>query len=174
MLEPSPATPIMRKANTRHLITAGGLGAVALIGAVFANTDAVVTRGFADAIASTTPVAHQDAVASAPAISGSEEFWLSRAVNSAIKPANWLAPRPHASAIGQRFTLTANGTARTLEIVDVRALAPGDAAGNAPGTLLLVSAKDTADMAAAPVRLVLEPGQSIPGLPDLTAALHSL
>lgn len=174
MLEPSPAPSSVRKLPARHLITAGGLGAVALIGTVFANTDALVARGFADAIAGAKPVARQEAVASAPTVSGTEEFWLSRAVSSAVKPAAWQAPRAHASAIGQRFTLTANGAARTLEIVDVRALASGsDAAADTPSPMLLVTAKDTADTAAAPVRLVLEPGQTLPGLPDITA-LHSL
>ncbi len=154
----------------------GGFCGLALAGiaTVFANTDGLVTRGFEGAIAAGSPVPTVAVADTRPAVAGSEEFWLSRAVNGAVKPASWRQPGPSAAAgaaaVGQRFTLSANGAERTLEIVDIRSVPASSDASPAAAPMLLVTAKDVADAHAAPLRLVLEPGQSLPGLPQL----HSL
>lgn len=159
-----------------HMRLAAGLGiggfcgvALVAIATVFANTDGLVTRGFDTAIAAAGAAAPAAVAQSRPSVSGSEEFWLSRAVNDAVKPASWRQPG-QAAAVGQRFTLSANGAERTLEIVDIRSVPASTETGAAASPMVLVTAKDVADAHAAPLRLVLEPGQSLPGLPQL----HSL
>lgn len=162
-------------ASPRLRLAAGiGIGsfcglALAVIATVFANTDSLVTRGFDTAIAAGGAAAPVALAQSRPAVSGTEEYWLSRAVNDAVKPASWRQPAQPA-AVGQRFTLSANGAERTLEIVDIRSVPASTEAGTTSGPMVLVTAKDVADANATPLRLVLEPGQSLPGLPQL----HSL
>lgn len=168
---PGAHMAVHRRAASGGKVVAGiGLTAAALVGAVFANTDAVVSAGFTTAIERTAAGDGAKRLGSAgpaiAAVSGSEEYWLSRAVNGAIRPAAWQAGATQPGIVGQHFTLSANGVNRTLEIAEVRAI---PASADAATPLVLVTCKDLADTAAAPVRLVLEPGQSLPGLPSLTA-----
>lgn len=157
---------------------AAALGLAGMAVAVLANPATVVSEGFksairAEAVGRTGPRLALDTPA-APVVAGTEEYWLGRAVNDAVRPAAWQGDIAASGIVGKRFTLAANGVSRTLEISDVRTIpASAGQQGEAAVAMVLVTCRDVADAGAAPVRLVLEPGQSLPGLPSLSK-LHSL
>ncbi len=105
------------------------MGAAALTGliAAFSNTEAVVTRGFNVALGATDV---RDGSKSGPLISGSEDYWLSRAVaapsGGRIEPAAWAQPAKALDfSVGDRLTVGSGEDKRVLEVVSI-APAPAD------------------------------------------------
>jgi hypothetical protein len=135
-------------------LSAVGLGAAAV---TIGNGEAVVERGFQRAIAGldgTTPGKVT------PVVSGSEEFWLTHLVHDAATT----AAKP--VAVGDRITISSNGTERVLGVVSVDRLDSQvmQISSERHAPLLLVTCRDVANPDARPVRFVVEAGEEFPAL----------
>jgi len=138
-------------------LSAAGLGAAAI---TLGNGEAVVERGFQRAIANMD--ADAGARRAAPVVAGSEEFWLTHVVHDA-GPAT-----AKAVSVGDRITISSNGTQRVLNVVTVDRLdnqvLPVSSTAGRPSPLILVTCRDEANAQARPVRFLLEAGEEFPAL----------
>ncbi len=144
------------------------IGAAALMGVItaFANTEAVVTRGFSVALEAADP---RDGSKGGPLVSGSEDFWLSRASaapsGGRIEPAAWAQPAgPLELSVGDRLTVASGAEKRVLEVVSIAPLPTdktriemGSPQGPqpAPGSIV-VTCRDTSAGAEELVRFVID------------------
>ncbi|WP_072376007.1 hypothetical protein [Hyphomicrobium sp. NDB2Meth4] len=143
-------------------LSAAGLGAAAV---TLGNGEAVVERGFQRAIANMD--ADAGAKRAAPVVAGTEEFWLTHVVHDAgtatAKPVS----------VGDRITISSNGTQRVLNVVTVDRLdnqvLPVSSTAH-PTPLILVTCRDEANPQARPVRFLLEAGEELPALSAVKAA----
>jgi hypothetical protein len=144
-------------------VAAAGLGAAAL---TLGNGDAVVERGFQRALA-TMADRPDGAKAAAPAIAGSEQYWLTHVVHDAGAP---LLTKP--VAIGDRITINSGGRDRILDVVTIDKLDSALilASSERPARLLLVTCRDQADPDGRPVRFLIEADDEIPALSSAKAA----
>jgi hypothetical protein len=139
-------------------LVAAGVGiAVMTLG----SSDTVVERGFERALASRQP----DTRIAAPAISGSEQFWLTHVVHDGT-------PFTKPVAVGDRVTITSGGRERILHVVTVDKLDPKivPISSERPTRLLLVTCRDQADPDSRPVRFLIEADDQLPVLSSAKAA----
>lgn len=142
-------------------LSAVGLGAAAI---ALGNGEAVVERGFQRAIADKDGKASAQKVL--PVVAGSEEFWLTHIVHDAGS----VASKP--VTVGDRITISSNGTQRVLNVVTVDRLdsqvLPASSERQAP--LLLVTCRDEANPQGRPVRFLIEAGEDLPALSSAKTA----
>ena len=143
-------------------VAAVGVGAAALS---FGNGDAVVERGFERALA--TMANGPDGTKYAPAIAGSEQFWLTHVVHDAGAP-----PFTKPVAIGDRITITSGGRERVLDVVTIDKLDSSLllASSERPARLLLVTCRDQANPESRPVRFLMEDDDEMPALSSVRTA----
>jgi hypothetical protein len=142
-------------------IVAAGFGAAAL---TLGNTDAVVERGFARALASKAD--RTDAGKPVPAISGTEEFWLTHVVHNATVPLTTPV------AVGDRLTISSGGREQVLHVVNVDKIDSKivPISSERPTHLLLVTCRDQAKPEARPIRFLLEADDELPALSSARTA----
>lgn len=147
-------------------IAAAGLGAAALS---LGNGDAVVERGFERAFANMSE--QTDATRTAtPAISGSEDFWLTHVVHDAgsifAKPVS----------VGDHITINSGGHERVLDVVDVAKLDSSLvlASTERPTPLLLVTCRDRSNPTSRPVRFLIEAEGELPALSSASKTARTL
>ncbi len=144
-------------------IAAAGVGTAALS---FGNGDAVVERGFERALA--TRVDRSDgATTTAPAVSGSEQFWLTRVVHDA-SAASLTKP----VSVGDRITISSGGRERILDVVTIDKLDSSLflTSSDRPARLLLVTCRDQTSPESRPVRFLMEAGDEIPAISSARTA----
>lgn len=127
------------------------LGALAWGAAVLTqSSETMIRSSFARAIASDNAVASLE-TAPTPPISGSEEFWLMAMGRD--------ASGPKGVSLGDRVTFTLDGKERHYRVVSVSDVAPAATqidTRTRTERLVLVTARDTADPFARPIRFVIE------------------
>lgn len=144
---------------------ATGAAALVILGAgafLTTNSETLLRTSFSTALG--TPPAAAQRIAKAPPISGSEDFWL-----SAMR-AEGGAPITKTVSVGDRISMSLGGTERTLEVAGVAEFTPKVTeidTTQGPSRFVLVTAKDSANAAARPIRFVMEieagPAQVIAG-----------
>ncbi len=145
-------------------VAAVGVGTAAL---TLGNGDAVVERGFERALASMAD--RSDATRSkAPAVAGSEQFWLSHARHDGSSAA--LLTKP--VAVGDSITISSGGHDRVLNVVTIDKLDSSLllTSSERPARLLLVTCRDQADPEARPVRFLMEADDALPALSSAKTA----
>jgi len=142
-------------------VAAAGLGTAAL---TLGNGDAVVERGFERALA--TMDDRDVASRAAPAIAGSEQYWLTHVVHDA----NPTFTKP--VAVGDRITINSGGHERVLHVVTVDKLDSSIllTSSERPARLLLVTCRDQANPDGRPVRFLLDADDEIPALSSAKTA----
>jgi hypothetical protein len=135
-------------------VAAAGVAVGAL---TLGNGDAVVERGFERALASMAKQSAPD-VAAADAIA--QKLLLKRVVHNA--GATFTKP----VTVGDRITITSDGTERILNVVTVDKLDSSIVPTSAehPTQLLLVTCRDEAKPEARPVRFLIEADEELPAL----------
>ena len=143
-------------------VAAVGVGTAALS---FGNGDAVVERGFERALA--TMADGPDGTKYAPAIAGSEQFWLTHVVHDPSAP---LLTKP--VAVGDRITISSGGRDRVLHVATIDKLDSSLvlASSEQPARMLLVTCRDPANPDAKPVRFLIEADDEIPALSSARTA----
>ena len=139
---------------TLAVATAG----VAVAALTLGNGDAVVERGFERALAS---MAKQSAPVGATADAlGAQKLLLKRVVHDA--GATFTKP----VTVGDRITITSDGSERILNVVTVDKLDSSiiPTASEHPTQLLLVTCRDEAKPEARPVRFLIEADEELPAL----------
>jgi len=143
-------------------IVAAGVGIAAM---TLGSSETVVERGFARALSSRAEVPASIQIA-APAVAGSEQFWLSHVVHDAG------APFAKPVAVGDRVTITSGGRERVLYVMTVdkldRQIVP--ISSERPTRLLLVTCRDQANPESRPVRFLIEADDELPVLSSAKAA----
>jgi len=143
-------------------IVAAGVGITAM---TLGSSDTVVERGFERALASRAELPATTKIA-APAVAGSEQFWLSHVVHDAG------APFTKPVAVGDRVTITSSGHEQVLHVVTVdkldRQIVP--ISSERPTRLLLVTCRDQANPESRPVRFLIEADDELPTLSSAKAA----
>lgn len=130
-----------------------GATMVAVAAASFvASSETVLRSSFATALthAASSPTKQ---IASAAPISGSEEFWL-----TAMRRDD-SAPVTQPVSVGDQISLTLSGHHRTFEVSSVSDFSPQITeidTSSTPAHFVLVTARDTKDPSARPVRFVME------------------
>ena len=144
-------------------VAAVGVGAAALS---FGNGDAVVERGFERALA-TMADGSDGNKRTAPAIAGSEQFWLTHVVHDPSAP---LLTKP--VAVGDRITISSGGRDRVLHVATIDKLDSSLvlASSEQPARMLLVTCRDPANPDAKPVRFLIEADEAIPALSSARTA----
>jgi hypothetical protein len=143
-------------------IAAAGVATAAL---TFGTGDTVVERGFERALA-TRADRTDGARAAGPAVSGSEQFWLTHVVHDAApsltKPVS----------VGDRITITTGGRERILDVVAIDRLESSLVltSSEGPARLLLVTCRDQSSPEGRPVRFLIEAGDDIPALSSVKTA----
>lgn len=134
---------------------ASGMTILALTAmSLMASSENVLRSGFATAL--TQPGFQIDRhIASAAPISGSEEFWLT----AMRRDESGSVPVSKTIAIGDQLSMTLAGRQRTFEVSTVKDFAPkmteiNTSAG--PTHFVLVTARDSSDRTARPVRFIME------------------
>lgn len=146
-------------------VSFAGLAAAALVAtgmAAATNSEAVVRDGFSVAL-NTVPAARPQVARSIP-VAGTEEYWL-----TAIRPEGGL-PVTKTVSVGDRMALSFAGKNIQLEVADVSEFAPRVTeidTRSAQTRFVLVTARDTSNSDARPVRFVMEVEQAPAG--QLTA-----
>lgn len=143
-------------------LTLASLAALAVFATGFAmttNSETVLRNSFSVALnsAPATEAATGQRLARMAPVAGSEDYWL-----TAMRPEGSL-PVTKAVAVGDRMVLTFRGKDIQLEVADVSAFAPKvtEIDTRAEQTrFVLVTARDTANKEARPVRFVMEVEQS--------------
>lgn len=154
--------------NILSTLTLGTLSASALVasGIIFtSNSETVVRDSFSIAL-SGSPAVSPSRVAKSVPIAGTEEYWLTSMARDGGLPIT------KAVAIGDQIGLTVRGEQRHLEVSSVSDFAPAFTeidTRTAPSRLVLVTARDTSDKDARPVRFVMEVEQGVPGMAQPTA-----
>jgi len=143
-------------------IAASGVGIAAL---TLGNSDAVVERGFERALA--TMDRTDGAKSRAPAVAGSEQYWLTHVVHD---PSTMLATKP--VAVGDRITINSGGRDRVLSVVTIDKLDRSLllTSSERPARLLLVTCRDQTNPNARPVRFLIEADDEVPALSALKTA----
>ncbi len=144
-------------------VAAAGVGAAAL---TLGNGDAVVERGFERALASMADRPDRGR-SKAPAVSGSEHFWLTHVVHDVSA-----APLTKPLAVGDSITINSGGRERVLDIVTIDKLDSSLllASSERPARLLLVTCRDRTDPEARPVRFLIEADDELPALSSVKTA----
>lgn len=128
-----------------------GAAVAAIAGALFfANSETVLRKSFQTALNRTSVQAKE--VASAPPISGSEDFWLT-AMRDGTTPVN------KTISVGDQISMNLGGVRRTLEVATVSDFSPQITqidTSSVPSHLVLVTARDLGNTAARPIRFVME------------------
>jgi hypothetical protein len=142
-------------------VAAAGLGTAGL---TLGNGDAVVERGFERALA--TMDDRGATGRAAPAIAGSEQFWLTHVVHDA----NPAFTKP--VAVGDRITINSGGSERVLHVVTVDKLDSSIVltSSERPARLLLVTCRDQANPDGRPVRFLLDADDELPALSSAKTA----
>ena len=142
-------------------LVAAGVGIAAM---TLGSSDTVVERGFERALASRAEQPGDTRIA-APAISGSEQFWLTHVVHDGT-------PFAKPVAVGDRVTITSGGRERILHVVTVDKLDQKivPISSERPTRLLLVTCRDQADPDSRPVRFLIEADDQLPVLSSAKAA----
>jgi hypothetical protein len=142
-------------------LVAAGVGIAAT---TLGSSDTVVERGFARALASRAEQPADTRIA-APAVSGSEQFWLTHVVHDGT-------PFTKPVAVGDRVTITSGGRERILHVVTVDKLDQKivPISSEHPTRLLLVTCRDQADPDSRPVRFLIEADDQLPVLSSAKAA----
>lgn len=154
--------------NILSTVTLGALSASALLasGIIFtSNSETVVRNSFSVAL-NGAPTVSPARVAKSVPVAGTEEYWLTAMARDGGLPLT------KAVAIGDQIGLTVRGEQRRLEVSSVSEFAPAVTeidTRTAPSRLVLVTARDTRDKDARPVRFVMEIEQNVPGVTAQTA-----
>lgn len=149
--------------NIMSTLALSALSASALFasGIIFAsNSETVVRNGFSIALNGVPAVAPTRVAKSVP-VAGTEEYWLTSMGRDGGLPVT------KAVAIGDQIGLTVRGEQRQLKVCSVSEFAPEVTeidTRTAPSRLVLVTARDTTDKDARPVRFVMEVDQSVTGI----------
>lgn len=137
-----------------------GLSCLAAAAAVLTQSSETLLRSsFARALAPAVGDGQLAAHTFAP-IAGTEEFWLSAMGRDTIKTSG----KRSGVSLGDRITLTLDGKERSYRVTSVSDISPVthiDTRGRVE-RVLLITAKDTADALARPIRFVIDasdPGQ---------------
>ena len=135
------------------VLAAGTAVGAAAVGLVFASSESVVRSSFKTALDNRANIhANEFATASTPPVAGSEDFWLS-AMRDGTAPVNKTV------SVGDQISLNLSGVHRTFEVSTVSDFSPQIAqvdTSAAPTHFVLVTARDTNDSSARPVRFVME------------------
>jgi hypothetical protein len=132
-------------------LSAGATMVAVAAASFFASSETVLRSSFATALTRAASPTKQ--IASAAPISGSEEFWLTAMRRDDSTPVT----RP--ISVGDQISLTLSGHHRTFEVASVSDFAPKITeidTSSAPAHFVLVTARDTKDPSARPVRFVME------------------
>jgi hypothetical protein len=102
----------------------------------------------------------------APAVAGSEQFWLTHVVHDAS------APFTKPVAVGDRVTISSGGHDQVLHVVTVDKLDSQliPISSERPTRLLLVTCRDQASPESRPVRFLIEADDALPTLASPKAA----
>ena len=143
-------------------IVAIGVGTA---GMTLGSSDTVVERGFERALASRAEQPNTMKIA-APAVAGSEQFWLTHVVHDAS------APFTKPVAVGDRVTISSGGHDQVLHVVTVDKLDSQliPISSERPTRLLLVTCRDQASPESRPVRFLIEADDALPTLASPKAA----
>lgn len=140
-----------------------GAAMIALAGAsLLASSENVLRSSFATALTKSESTVNQR-IASAAPISGSEDFWLT----AMRRDGSGGGPVSKTISVGDQLSMTLAGRHRTLEVSTVSDFEPkttkiSNAAG--PTHFVLVTARDSADTTARPIRFIMEVDQGDPSL----------
>lgn len=130
------------------------------------SSESLLRSSFARALAPAEGVG-QPAVQSTAPIAGTEEFWLSAMGRDVAKTSG--------VSLGDRITLTLDGKERSYRVTSVSDISPvthiDTTARN--DRVLLITAKDTADALARPIRFVIDLGDPAQQTVNSTAARPS-
>lgn len=154
--------------NILSTLTLGALSAAALFasGIIFAsNSETVVRDSFSIALSGAPAVTPARTVKSVP-VAGTEEYWLTSMGRDGGLPITKTV------AIGDQIGLTVRGEQRQLKVCSVSEFSPEITeidTRTAPSRLVLVTARDTSDKDARPVRFVMEIDQDVHGIAAQTA-----
>lgn len=142
-------------------IVAVGIGTAAM---TLGSSDTVVERGFERALASRAEQPVSTKIA--PAVAGSEQFWLTHVVHDAG------APVTKPIAVGDRVTIASGGHEQVLHVVTVDKLDSQivPISSERPTRLLLVTCRDQANPESRPVRFLIEADDELPALSSAKAA----
>jgi hypothetical protein len=164
----SYASFVQARTGWRRAVLSGGvlaaLAAALAAGAGIALTspDALISRGFANALEGTPDSGGDERGRPAVApVAGSEEFWLTRKAHGGeVEPAAWaVSPTPFGVAAGDRITIRSGGKDRVLEVVAVTD-APGEVTridtDTVPRRQIVVTCRDTSDPHGALIRFIAE------------------
>ena len=149
--------------NILSTLTLTALSASALLasGIIFAsNSETVVRDSFSIALNGSPAAPATRAAKSAP-VAGTEEYWLTSMSRDGGLPVT------KAVSIGDQIGLTVRGEQRQLKVCSVSEFAPEITeidTRTAPSKLVLVTARDTSDKDARPVRFVMEIDQISGGI----------
>ncbi len=144
-------------------LTLGGLSTAALFasGAIFtSNSEAVLRDSFSIAL-SGAPSGSAVRVAKSVPIAGTEEYWLTSMGSDGGLPVSKVV------AIGDHIGLSVRGQDRNLEVASVSEFTPEITeidTRTRSARLVLVTARDTADKDARPVRFVMEVAPNDPAV----------
>jgi hypothetical protein len=163
-------------------VTAGTLLVAALatgFGIALTNAEGLVAKGFTTAL-SASGGAKAGVAGNEALVAGSEEYWLDspgedgKAIGR-LEPAAWSAQAPLGVAVGDRITITSNGSQRALEVVGVADVPAGVTrieTGKAAGKQVLVTCRDPSGAQGGQlVRFVTYTGQSAPSATKPARAL---
>jgi hypothetical protein len=144
-------------------LTMSGLAASTLFasGIIFtSNSESVLRDSFSTAL-NGAPVSSAERVAKLVPVAGTEEYWLtSMGLHGSL-------PVTKAVSIGDRIGLSVRGENRELEVSSVSEFAPAITAIDTrthQARFILVTARDTGNKDARPVRFVMEVEQNVPEL----------
>src|SRR6185312_14443994 len=147
----------MRRMTRQHMrpfwlgLSAGVVMAAVAAASFLASSETVLRSSFATAL--TRASQPTTAVASTAPISGSEEFWLTAMRGDASAPVT----RP--ISVGDQISVTLSGHRRTFEVSAVSDFSPQITeidTSSGPAHFVLVTARDTKDSSARPVRFIME------------------
>lgn len=144
-----------------------GLTCLAGAAAVLTQSSETLLRSsFARALAPAGGTLQPAAQAAAP-IAGTEEFWLSAMGRDIAKTSG--------VSLGDRITLTLDGKERSYRVTSVSDISPVTHIDTRARTerVLLITAKDTADALARPIRFVIDLGEPAEQAVNGTAARPS-
>lgn len=162
-LPPLSRTRVPTLALTAIALGLGGLAFAAL------NTGPDLSASFENAAGAKQRAAAETAAASPPIV-GNEAFWLGFSRKAGpVEPAAF-APRAAALAPGDKFELSGQGGRRTLEVVEVRALAGAAADGGEPRKPQLMVSLRVLGAHGELMRLIVDADGPLAGLTPLGGA----
>ncbi|MGL4397557.1 MAG: hypothetical protein ACRCS9_13535 [Hyphomicrobium sp.] len=156
---------LMRAPTARSVFGCAALSLVAAAGLLTASSEALLRSSFSHALNTTTAVAAHKAAKSVP-VAGTEDYWL-----SAMRQQPG-APLTKAVAIGDRITLTLAGIDRNFEVASVANYDPGVTEIDtraAASRFVVITARDSGDADARPIRFIMELEGSVAPAPGTQA-----